>query len=163
MTRTINLTKGKAALVDDDDFERLLKLKWRAKKDWNTYYAYRSHRKTFSMHSFILGTSKGFEVDHINGNGLDNRRSNLRIVTHSQNMANRRPQRNGTSCYKGVSWNKQWQRWVSKIYPNGKNIFLGYYASEIEAAKIYDVAAIKFFGEYAFLNFKEESCQDIKK
>ena len=94
----------------------------------------------------------GMEVDHINGNTLDCRRENLRIVTSRQNTMNIHIIR-GKSCYKGVFWNKDIEKWYSRIGVNYKLINLGYFASEIEAAKAYDRAALKHFGEFARLNF----------
>ena len=107
------------------------------------------------MQRFILGLKKGDckHVDHINHNTLDNRRSNIRIVTIMQNAMNRKKIKNKTSCYKGVCWHKSTSKWHCQIHVNKKRIHLGYFENEIEAAKTYDIAANKHFREYAHLNF----------
>lgn len=93
------------------------------------------------------------KVDHINGNGLDNRRENLRVVTHSQNLANRSITCSTTNCYKGITQCKRTGNWQSKIMVNYKTIYLGTYKTDKEAAKEYDWAAISYFGDNAKLNF----------
>ena len=157
----IRLTQGKYAIVDDEYFDRLNGFKWCAHKNRKTYYAVRNSkrqkgRRTFiCMHREILGlkTSDGKDTDHINGNGLDNRRVNLRPCTPSQNQHNRRSFC-GTSKYKGVSWHKRDKKWQAYIRLNGKLIHLGLFDSEIEAARAYDIKAKELFGEFAHLNFK---------
>lgn len=158
--REIKLTQGKVALVDDADYEKLIKLKWRAKKMGANYYAYHSYRengKIFSinMHRTIAGLSKENQliVDHINHNGLDNRRENLRVCNYNQNGANRRKQCGTKSAYKGLAFHVG--KWQASIKVNYKNIYLGRFNTEIEAAKAYDAASIKFFGTFANLNIKE--------
>lgn len=91
-------------------------------------------------------------VDHINGNGTDNRRENLRIASHAQNLANRDGWRNSSSKYKGVTFYKRDQKWQAKIAPHGKSIHLGYFEDEMEAAKAYNAAALQHFGAFARLN-----------
>jgi hypothetical protein len=110
------------------------------------------------MHRFLLLPERGVLVDHINGDGLDNRRMNLRLANHSQNAANRcKPQRSrSTSRYKGVFFEasgKRKKRWRALIKVDGQTIHLGSYSEEIEAAVAYDIAAKKHFGEFAKLNF----------
>ena len=107
-----------------------------------------------SMHILLTGRTL---VDHINRNGLDNRRNNLRPATKSQNSANQRPRSNGTSQYKGVFLKKTTGRWGTRIKADGRSVHLGYFADEIEAAKTYDRAALEAFGEFAYLNFPEAS------
>ena len=106
--------------------------------------------------SRMLGRSLSSKerVDHINGNGLDCRRSNLRLVDGSQNSANRPGWRNSSSKYKGVTFNTYLNKWQAKISPHGKTKHLGYYADEVDAAKAYDSAAISVFGEYVKINLE---------
>lgn len=158
--KQIPLTQGKVALVDDADFERLNQWKWRSEKRGRTFRAIRTayspetmKRKTVLMHRQILKATSRQEIDHRNGNGLDNRKQNLRFCTHYQNLGNARKRKNCSSKYKGVSWCKRTQKWLSQIMHNYKNIHLGSFDSEIKAAKAYNKAAIKYFGEFACLNF----------
>jgi hypothetical protein len=101
------------------------------------------------MHQQILGITG---IDHINGNGLDNRRCNLRSATNSQNQANRRKQKNTSSIYKGVTWNKHAKKWLSQVKFNYEGIYLGLFISEIDAAIAYNAKAKELFGEYARIN-----------
>lgn len=154
--RRIRLTQGRFAIVDPEDYEALSRHKWCAAKDGNTYYAVRSQAyKQIRMHREILKVGGGLVCDHINHDGLDNRKANVRICTRQQNSRNRRAQEGTTSRYKGVDWNKRLQKWRARIYLNGRARFLGYFSSEIEAAKAYDRAARKYHGEFASLNFPE--------
>ena len=155
--KLIPLTQEQFAIVDNEDFGELSKFKWYAHK--TSYGGYRAVRmtprpnhRTILMHWQIMNTPKGMEVDHVNHNTLDNRKTNLRICTRAENQHNRRLQK-GTSKYKGVYWNKRDKKWVAQIKLEGKQIYLGYFDSEIEAAKCYDINAIKYFGEFAKLNF----------
>lgn len=157
--RKIPLTQNQFALVDDRDFEELSKYKWFAIKAEGQigWYAGRqitispNKQKTIRMHQQILGFKKG---DHQNRNGLDNRRQNLRLCTHQQNCVNRGKRQNAKCKYKGVSCRKSRpSKWRARITVNQKTIMLGCYKSEIEAARAYDRAAKKYFGEFACLNF----------
>jgi hypothetical protein len=150
--REIPLTHGEVALVDDEDFEWLSKFSWRVVDDPrnNTLYAAAS---PITMHRIILG-SDGAEaslVDHENGNGLDNRRENLRMATASQNQGNRRLNRNSTSGYKGVS--RRNGRWTARIKMKGRSTYLGTWDTPEEAAEAYDSKAREYFGEFAHVNF----------
>lgn len=108
------------------------------------------------MHRYLMGDPTGLEVDHINLDTLDNRRSNLRVATRSQNAANRRRQSNNSSGYKGVSWNKERKKWHAYICVGRKHITLGRFNSIVQAARAYNDAALTFFGEYAKLNVIKE-------
>ena len=158
--KQIPLSKDKIALIDDDDFERINQYKWHAHKGHSTHYARMrvrlrdGNRKNISMHRFIMNHPLGLSVDHIDGNGLNNTRSNLIIATASQNMANSRPKKTGSSRYKGVFWNTLKNRWTSAIRVSGKLIFLGHFNKEEQAAEAYDNAAREYFREFARLNFK---------
>lgn len=159
MVKEIILGKNKIALVDDEDYERVNQLKWYIGGNGINQYARTGiwisptiPKKTIYMHRFIMNPKPWEQVDHINGNGLDNRRCNLRIATQSQNLMNGR-KHVGLSQYKGVSWNKKYKKWQSLIYINKKLYHLGYFIDEKEAAKTYDITAKKYFGEYARLNF----------
>lgn len=163
--RRIPLTKGKFALVDDEDYNRIVKYKWLAKKGGNAYYAFRwacvkgpdfkIKRRYIGMHQLILNLpiSEIREVDHMDGNGLNNQKSNLRDCSRSENMCNRSKLSNNTSGYKGVRWKKENNKWNSYIRKDNKVIHLGYFFCIIKAAKAYDIAAIKYHGEFARLNF----------
>ena len=152
--KEIQLTQGQVALVDDEDFEALSQSKWWANKDRNTFYAYRWIKVdgkgiAQSMHNAILN---GKGIDHIDKNGLNNQKSNLRFCTISENAMNQRKQRNTSSIYKGVCIDKPYGKWRSHIRINGKAIDLGSFTSEVEAAKAYNAKAIELFGEFANLN-----------
>ena len=157
--KKIPLTQGKFVVVDDCDYDWLIRHKWYARKENRTYYAGRKSGKVISqMHREILGLKAGDkrQIDHINHNGLDNRRSNLRICSFAENHRNRQlNRRKHTSKYKGVCWYKAGCKWRAEIRCDYKLFFLGYFDSEIDAAKAYDRAARKLFGEFACLNFSK--------
>jgi hypothetical protein len=151
--RFIPLTKGKVAIVDAEDYEWLSKYKWHAVYTGSKFYAYRCRNKrSISMHRMIMGEPKGKVVDHIDGNSLNNRRSNLRICTTAQNMRNRRLT-GGVSRYKGVYFIKRLNKWKAVITFNSKSIHIGCFSDEISAGKAYDKKAKELFGEFAYLNF----------
>lgn len=157
--KKIPLTQGFTALVDDDDFERLLESKWHYD---GKGYASRNIKKgsgvcsSISMHVQIMCSVGGLAVDHINGNGLDNRRKNLRLVTGTQNQQNQKPNRCGCSSqYKGVCWNKARRKWQATIKVDKKLRHLGCFERETDAALAYNAAATKYFGKYARLNVIE--------
>lgn len=164
----ILLTQGQEALVDEDDFVRLSTFKWfyyPGSPRSLTGYAMRNRRSyeeggrgVIYMHRFILDAPQGSVVDHINGNGLDNRRTNLRLATHRQNCRNRRgAERTSTSSYLGVSWHKKGKKWVAFICERkdgrGVSTYLGLFSNEEDAARAYDAAARIRFGRFASLNF----------
>ena len=132
--RFIPLTRGKFAIVDADDYERLSKHKWYAGGNGDNCYAQRCENgKVIRMHQEIIDIPVGFVCDHKNHNQLDNRKCNLRSCTYSQNAQNRRPCSNGTSRYKGVSWDRDKRKWRVGIQHNGRLIHIGYYDYEQDA------------------------------
>lgn len=158
----VDLTQGLVAIVDDDDQELVSGRTWCANKAGKTFYAYtyvrhptRGGTLLLAMHRLILGLEYGDrkEGDHINGDGLDNRRANLRIVTHAQNRKNTRPI-TGQSRHKGVTFHKG--KWQAQIVSDDKYHYLGRFDDETEAAKAHDAAAIRLHGEFARLNFPRE-------
>ena len=154
----IPLTQGKFAIVDAADFEWLSKQKWYAKKDWHTYYAFSS--KGISMHRQILGLKKGDGklTDHKNGNGLDDRRSNIRVCTCSENSQNLHKLKKGKSCeYQGVHKHRRTGQWRARIKKNQKLIHIGLFADPEEAARVYDRKALELFGPDAKTNFPKEN------
>ncbi len=156
--KSILLTRGKSALVDDEDFDRVNPFKWHAvKTSSGNYYAARygpgkkGSREYIYMHGFILGC-KG--PDHRNGDGLDNRRENLRPATHQQNLQGKcRKRANTSSKYRGVFWAVREGKWMAAIHVGKRKPYLGSFSDELEAARAYDTAARRFFGEFAALNF----------
>lgn len=146
----IPLNDGSYAIVDDDDYERLAQYRWTNTQGYATRDV---DRKRVFMHRLVLVTSDGTEPDHINRNPLDNRKSNLRAVTRTQNSMNRGAVANTSSRFKGVSWNRAANKWSAQIRCNYRSIYLGLFRDEIVAALAYDIAAYLLFGEYAFLNF----------
>lgn len=160
--KKIKLTQGKYALVDDKDFEWLNQWKWciHHKRYYSQYASTRINGKTVYMHRAILGLCKGDGIyaDHINGNGLDNRRRNLRKCTRQQNHRNQIcKSKTQTSKYKGVSWCRYRSKWRVRIKLNSKRISLGRFVDERKAAEAYDRRARKEFGDFARPNFPEQT------
>lgn len=154
---SIPLSKGLVSKVDPDDYLVLSRCNWCASDSGNgIHYAQRKDRKkTVLMHRFIMGvTDPNIFVDHINGDTLDNRRSNLRLCSRSQNNRNKTAHKNSTSKYLGVCWDKARSKWKSTIYVGNKVRHLGRFKNEVDAAHAYDKAARSEFGEFANLNFK---------
>lgn len=145
--------EGKFTLVDDADFERLSQYKWRCDATgYARYSVYDKLKKTIQtvlMHRIILDTPDDLHTDHINGDRLDNRRSNLRIATCQQNSANRKAQ-GKASIFKGVTLHRG--LWRAQICVNLTGIHLGYFLTQRAAAQAYNDAAIELFGEFAWLN-----------
>lgn len=110
-------------------------------------------QRTVLLHRLIMNAPDDCEVDHIDGDPLNNRTSNLRLVSRQQNMFNQRKRKGTVSRFKGVSWCKRSERWLAQIMVNKRNKFLGYFSVEEEAAAAYDSAAREFFGEFARPNF----------
>jgi hypothetical protein len=161
-SKLIPLTQGKFAIVDADDYDWLNRYKWCVAKKRHIFYAARrTNGEKISMHRVIMGATKGLLIDHKDGDGLNNRKSNLRLCTIAQNNRNSRPWQNSTSKYKGVSWSKSCRKWQARIRPNRRTIYLGLFDNEIEAAVAYDRKAEELFGEFAYLNFplRQENSQ----
>ena len=150
--KTCYTTKGEEYYVDDEDYERVNKYTWHIEKAG--YLMACTGKKTrvpSRLHRYVLqDVPKGMTVDYIDGNKLNNCKSNLRICTQQQNGWNTRPQKNGTSKYKGVSWLSANKKWLVQI--GGNQEYLGLFTDEIEAAKAYNEAAKRRYGEYAWLN-----------
>ncbi len=164
----VKLTKGMVSIVDVDDLPRTLDFKWQAVKDKSGFRAYSTTSKKkhgarthISLANVILGFKLGYQIDHINGDPLDNRKKNLRFCTTKENNRNRsysRPDK--TSIYKGVS-RKTYKRmdgsfhirWQVNIMVDRKDYYIGIFLTEIEAATAYDNVAKKHFGDFARLNF----------
>jgi hypothetical protein len=155
----IKLTHGKQAQLDNADAALVSGFKWRARKDHTsrTWYALASDgSKVLRMHRVIMGvTDPRTKVDHRDCDGLNNRRSNLRIATHSQNMANAAVHKSNTSGFKGVHLIRKKKLWRAEITFQGKRYVLGARKLKEDAARLYDAAAVRFFGEFARTNFKK--------
>ena len=161
-TREVPLTKGYVAIVDEEDYERVCQYKWTALVSRHTVYAYRAdrstgERRTLYLHRFLLNPPEDMEVDHIDRDGLNNTRSNLRLATRRENMINRGMSPRNVSGYRGVSWAARDRRWLAQICVEGKTIHLGSFRDPAEAAKVYDEAAKEYHGLWAQLNFSSES------
>lgn len=154
--KKIKLSNGGISTVDDSDYSIVSKYNWHLLKVGRKEYAAMwVGTKIILMHRFILGVEDNKTlVDHKDHNGLNNQQYNIRSCNRSQNGANRRSSINSTSKYLGVSWSKNKNKWQAQITINGKCKNLGRSHNEVEAAKRYDEAAIKYHGEFANLNFK---------
>jgi hypothetical protein len=157
--RRIYLGDGEWTIVDANVYYRLGHYKWYLKGDGrNKFYAVRNIKtgpartKLSNMHREIMNEPKGFMVDHKNNDSLDNRKANLRAATRSQNCQNVPKRKNASSQFIGVSFSKEEKKWRSYITFKGKRIYLGYFHNEIDAARAYDAAARKYYGEFARLN-----------
>jgi hypothetical protein len=159
--KEIQLTRGYFTLVDDKDFEFLSQLKWYAAIDKSgNVYAVRNSlkvnkkRKLIYMHRVLLNATDGLLVDHIDGNSLNNSRSNLRMCTNAQNMRNRGRQINNSTGFCGVV--RRGDRFIAKIQVHRKDFYLGSFLTPEEAARAYDAAVKIHHGEFANLNFKDQ-------
>jgi hypothetical protein len=153
--KSIPVAGGYFALVDDEDYEEMSKLRWHTAKGRKTIYASTNVKRetggysSVGMHRMINKTPAGFHTDHIDGDGLNNQRSNLRTASRTENARNRSPNTGCASQFKGVHWNKRKRRWVASIRVNKKSVFLGLHKSEQAAADAYSRAASQYFGEFA--------------
>jgi hypothetical protein len=169
MVKEIKLNRGFVALVDDEDYERVNQFKWHVVTYRGFRYAVhtinypatkdnpKKTSKQILMHRFILDLKKGEICDHASGDGCDNRRSNTRKASYTENARNSKKCRGGTSSqFKGVCWATKSHKWWVVIEVDAKTVDLGYFNDEIEAAKTYNEAAKKYFGEFARLNIIPE-------
>ena len=153
--KTIPLSRGLCAIVDDEDFDALALHKWsvtgQAKYAFRNYRRHDGAKRALFMHRVILEAPHHLQVDHVNRDGLDNRRSNLRLATQAQNNWNAICRKH-SSRFKGVSWYKRDKLWEAAIKIHDRRLFLGRFQDEIEAARAYDEAAKEFYGEFARTN-----------
>lgn len=166
MSKIIHLPKGKISIIDDDCFEYVNRHKWYAAWNGRKWYVVRHARKSEQyptaivyLHRFIMGvTDRHVYIDHINGDGLDCRRDNMRLCTNYQNLFNRGKQKsNKLGGFKGVTFDKARGKFMARITRNGETFNLGRFNTAIEAALVYDNAALIYHGEFAHLNFRETS------
>jgi hypothetical protein len=154
--KQISTSQNKFVIVDNEDFEKLSKYTWSLSKGYASYGRWENGKKgkctSYKMHRIIMNAKKGQEVDHIDGNTLNNQKSNLRIVTKTQNQMNRKIQKNNISGYKGVTWCKRTKKWIAQIRVETKTKFLGYFDDKNIAGNVYNLNAKKYFGEFAKLN-----------
>lgn len=155
--KEIQLAQGGTALVDDDDYDYLVQYKWRRVKQKTCFYVSASVKidgkfKTLIMHRLVMNAPKGTMIDHIDCNGLNNQKTNLRFASYVQNGMNRRPNKNRK--YKGVTI--QGERFCASITYNKQRIALGTFNNIDDAAQAYNEAAIKYHGSFARLNIIEK-------
>jgi hypothetical protein len=156
VTCQITLSCGNVLIVDAQDLHHVNASTWRfMEKNAGKFYLVRGPRKdgVRYLHRLIINAQSGETVDHINGNTLDNRRSNLRIVTQAQNNMNRRARRNGTSKFKGVQLCKSTGRWRAMISDGSRYKHIGRFDKEVEAAYAYDLESLRHHGNYGCRNF----------
>lgn len=147
------MNRGRFALVDDEDFDRVSKIHWFVNDNgYAMAGGFHGMPTRARMHRFILGKKAGKYTDHINGDKLDNQRANLRVCTNAQNMRNIPPKKQNTSGFKGVTWQEDCKRWKAQIKVNYKNIHIGIFKIKEDAARAYNEAALKYFGKFAWIN-----------
>jgi hypothetical protein len=161
-TAHVPLPDGRHVLIDTSSIALVRGRCWSV--ETHGYARARLGDRTVQMHRLIMNVTLGDKVivDHINGDRLDNRRSNLRIATVAQNSRNTRLSRLNSSGYKGVSWRSREQRWMARITRNGKSRYLGYFATAEEAARAYDAAAREAFGSFAKVNFPHQGERGVQ-
>ncbi len=169
--RKIPLTQGKFALVDPEDYSRLAKYKWHLAKSPTSLYAARwkrlpakNSRVKIWMHHQVIHIPAHMVCNHINHNGLDNRKANLRPATVSQNLCNRPKKRTkARSKYKGLEWDKKQRKWKARIQYNSKKFYLGTFKNENAAAQAYDAAAKKYHKDFATFNFPQSESSNSSR
>jgi len=144
---TVELTQGKVAVIDDCDATRVLALKWYASRHGRHWYAMHGRAPKLLLHRLILNAPEGMVVDHIDGDGLNNQRGNLRLATLRENTINSRPRQ----IFKGV-WAQPNGKSVAALTVHGRKVYLGIFGCEQQAACAYDAAARQHFGQFARLN-----------
>lgn len=166
--KSIPLTQGLVALVDDEDYAQVCEFKWYAARYKHLVYAQREIRRpdgsrtTLKLHNVIMPPKGGLRADHRDGNGLNCRKNNLRYASNLQNGSNKRKTTSKrTSLFKGVYWASDRNKWRAAIRVSGKLINLGQFDSEADAARYYDEAAKNYFGEFAHLNLPGDGFNDI--
>jgi hypothetical protein len=144
--KVVKLSQGFVAVVDDEDYPLVSKLNW--------YYnqGYAKNKPGLSMHRLITGAKQGQIVDHRDGDGLNNTRSNLRLCTQAENARNRKMQSNNSSGYKGVYWDRSKKKWTAQISYDRRYHNLGSFDSVEEAAVAYNTVALDVYGEFARIN-----------
>lgn len=173
--KLIPLTQGKFAIVDEEDYELISKFKWRAhnvRKEHgpDRWYALctvhlgmisgKQVQSYIHLHRLIMHPPKGMDTDHIDRNGLNCRRSNMRICTRTQNNQSGHPHCNTSSQFKGVSWHRRSKRWVVHLTCNKRLVYNDSFVNEIEAAHAYDRAVIKYCDEFAYTNFPRKDYEN---
>ena len=149
----VPLTKGRFALIDEEDVDRVSQYNWYVGKGKHTHYAHHKSKESFLLHRFVTNAPDDVQVDHINSNGLDNRKTNLRFCNNGQNSAASRKRQGTRSKYRGVVFDSTAScKWKARVYDNGKQIVLGRFSSEEEAALAYNKAALERYGEFARIN-----------
>lgn len=153
----VPLSRGKFSKIDERDLQRVSQFTWSygAQGAGPGYASGRVEGKSVLLHRFILNPPKGKQVDHINRDSLDNRRSNLRLASHTQNIRNASLSSRNSSGFIGVSFSGHWGKWVSSIKADGDTYVMGGFSCRIEAAIARDIAAISLHGQFAMLNFPE--------
>lgn len=158
MVCQISVRPDRTALVDDEDFDRLGPRGWRVITGYarKKFKCADGKRHWFGMHRLVIHAPAGVDVDHVNGDPFDNRRANLRLANDSLNAANRRLLTAvNTSGFRGVVFHRLLGKWQAGIKCRGRSIYLGVFASPEDAARAYDAAARRLFGEFARCNFTE--------
>jgi len=155
------LSQGKTAVIDFEDFEKVRGFKYHystrgyAARNFPVQAPGRRQTRSYLHHDIFGKVEAGLEIDHWDRNKLNNRRANLRAVTHIQNMANQGTRRNSKSGFSGVSWSSRAGKWLARVKLNGQSAHVGYFNNAEEAARAYDSKAKELFGEFARLNFPE--------